>query len=87
MKTPIKLSFTTLALPPLAAFYSQEPAQPNVVLIVADDIGYVNVEWLTNLQTVKKLSVKELAERASDLPMLTAPLLPAHLLCFRLIFK
>ncbi len=62
MKTQTKISLTALAFAPLAVSCNKEPVQPNVVLIVADDIGYGDVEWLKNLETVKTPNVKKLAD-------------------------
>lgn len=62
MKTQTKISIAVLAFAPLAVSCDKEPALPNVVLIVADDIGYGDIEWLTSLETVKTPNVKKLAD-------------------------
>ena len=63
MKTQTKISIAVLAFAPLAVSCDKEPALPNVVLIVADDIGYGDIEWLTSLETVKTPNVKKLADK------------------------
>ena len=62
MKTQTKISIAVLAFAPLAVSCDKEPVLPNVVLIVADDIGYGDIEWLTSLETVKTPNVKKLAD-------------------------
>ncbi len=38
--------------------------KPNVIIIMADDIGYGDIEWLRNLKTVSTPDVKKLAEES-----------------------
>lgn len=63
MKTYGKLSVATLAMAALVSSCESKSSQPNVVLIIADDIGYGDIEWLTNLETVKTPNVKKLADQ------------------------
>ena len=38
--------------------------KPNVIIIMADDIGYGDIEWLRNLETVQTPNVKKLADES-----------------------
>ena len=41
-----------------------ETNKPNVIIIMADDIGYGDMEWLRNLETVRTPNVKKLADES-----------------------
>lgn len=63
MKHKSKFTFVAIAAATLTTSCDREPIKPNVVLIIADDIGYGDVEWLSNLETIKTPNVKKLADQ------------------------
>ncbi|MHB9056614.1 MAG: sulfatase family protein [Paludibacteraceae bacterium] len=58
-----KLISAGMALLPLG-FIAAQNTKPNVIIILADDIGYGDIEWLRNLETVNTPNVKKLADES-----------------------
>ena len=62
MNSKINIALSTISLLPVS-FFGQHNPPPNVVLILADDIGYGDLEWLKNSPTIHTPNVKRLAEK------------------------
>ena len=62
MNSKIKIALSTISLVPVSVL-AQPHQQPNVVMILADDIGYGDLEWLKNSPTIHTPNVKRLAEK------------------------
>ena len=63
MNSKINIALSTISLLPVS-FFGQHNPPPNVVLILADDIGYGDLEWLKNSPTIHTPNVKRLADQS-----------------------
>jgi len=63
MNSKIKLALSTISLLPVCLSAQNNPP-PNVVLILADDIGYGDLEWLKNSPTIHTPNVKRMADQS-----------------------
>ena len=70
MNSKIKIALSTISLVPVSLL-AQPHQQPNVVMILADDIGYGDLEWLKNSPTIHTPNVNDWPKRVYVSPTRT----------------